>query len=187
METFTLRRSAIAALVALTAILGLCLSGPASAATDPAVISYLDDRVQFVTTPGQGGCARSLNLAANSINGGRVVGYVGSAPGIGVVQLNYSPAGSGGGVFFPARFATGRVKMMFSDAAHFSPAAAHEVTIRIIMWPSGPMVSVTLHTWGGAEVTFPLKGANNSVIYGDDNADSHMALTIGKVDCTTPR
>lgn len=171
-----LKPVAVAASLLITA--ALFGSSAAQAATPPEVSSYLDDRVAWVTKPGPGGCTRELTLAATTINGGRVVGYVSSS------RFLYRPPVNGGSYYLPARFSTATpVPMMFSDAGHFAYAQAQEVTIQIILNWTAPVVSITLHEWGNTVVTFPFKGANNSVIWGDDNPNSHVALVLSKIEC----
>lgn len=86
----------------------------------------------------------------------------------------------------PAKFSVSHAKMMFSDRGHFNPSLADAVSIQIILWATGPVISVTMHSWGNGVVTFPVIGANEGVVYGDDNPHSHMSIAMTKVPCSPP-
>ncbi|WP_117213170.1 hypothetical protein [Allorhizocola rhizosphaerae] len=194
MRHFTIGRVAVAGLVAVAALAVFTPGRAAQATNTDAVWAYLDDRVQWVRTPGPGGCTRSLTMSVSTINGDGIASYIGRVQGTGgnvgwnAPSVTYSPAVSGGGLAVPAKFSVSRVEQMFSDKGNFSPdpALTQTVSIQIIMWPTGPAISLTMHDWGNTVVTFPIVGANNGVLYGDDNPRSHMAIVLAKQNCDAP-
>jgi hypothetical protein len=179
-----IRRARTVRVGALTAAAVLAAAG-ASAAQQNTVTTgtgYLGDRAAFLT-PATTSCGPNtqarLSMSVTWLNGANgVVGY-GYA-----YSVSYYPQTwlllDGVLVTVPPHFTADHVAMEFSDRANFAPARADDIGFDISWTSGGATVTETLHSWGDGKVKFPVTGANDGVLYGDDASTAHTAVALVK-------
>lgn len=91
-----------------------------------------------------------------------------------------------GSVVVPAHLKADHVRMEFSDRSNFSSARSDDIGLDISWYTGGtPTVTETLHSWGDSVVSFGASGADDGVLYGDDSATAHTAVSLLKW-CSIP-